>query len=80
MRERKKANEKERKVPSDENEARGQNEDAPKQGLSTICHQSNLCLGVCLGNAKQIPYSTFLFIDEPLCNTHTGLFVTWDIW
>ncbi|XP_058389031.1 tRNA endonuclease ANKZF1 isoform X2 [Diceros bicornis minor] len=32
MRERKKAVEEERRVPSDENEAAGQNEDAPKQG------------------------------------------------
>lgn len=40
MRERK-AIEEERKVPSDENGAVEQNEDSPKQGLSTICQLSN---------------------------------------
>lgn len=46
MRETKKAIKEERKVPSDENGALGQNEDSPKQGLSTIYQLSNLYLGV----------------------------------
>lgn len=41
MKERKKAIEEERKVPSDENGAVEQNEDSPKQGLSTTCQLSN---------------------------------------
>ncbi|KAF5922556.1 hypothetical protein HPG69_017929 [Diceros bicornis minor] len=45
MRERKKAVEEERRVPSDENEAAGQNEDAPKQGLSTIWELPYFYLG-----------------------------------
>lgn len=51
VRERKAAVEEKRKVSSDENEALGQDEHSPKQGLSTICKLSNLCLGFCPGNA-----------------------------
>lgn len=40
--------EEERKVPSDENEALGQNKEAPKQGLHTIWQLSGLSLGGCL--------------------------------
>lgn len=50
MRERKAAVEEERKVSSDEKETLGQNEHSPKQGLSTICKLSNLCVGFCPGN------------------------------
>lgn len=59
MRERKKAIEEESKFPSDEHEALGQNEDCPKEGLSTICQLSNLYLGVFLEMQWQIPYSDF---------------------
>lgn len=55
IKERKAALEEERKVPSDEHETLGQNEDSPKQGLSIICQLSNLCLGVCPGNAVANP-------------------------
>lgn len=47
--------EEERKVPSDENEAFGQNEEAPKQGLYTIWQLSGLSLGVCPRNAVVNP-------------------------
>lgn len=55
MREKKKAIEAERKVSSDENEALGQEEESPKQGLSTIWQLSNLYLGVHPGNAVTSP-------------------------
>lgn len=45
MRERKKAIKEENKVPSDENEALGQNEDSPEQGWNTVCQPSRLYLG-----------------------------------
>lgn len=47
----KKAMEAERKVSSDENEALGQNEESPKQGLSAIGQLSTLFLGVYPGDA-----------------------------
>ena len=57
----KKAIEAERKVSSDENEALGQNEESPKQGLSTIWQLSNLYLGVYPGNAVRSPTVTSFF-------------------
>lgn len=62
MKEKKKAIEEERKVPSDENEAAGQNEDAPKQGLSTIWQLSNFYLGLSWKCSGKFP----TLITDPL--------------
>lgn len=62
MREKAAAIEEERKVLSDENGAVGQNEDSPKQGLSTTCQLSNLYLGVCPGNAVANPLLSLSYL------------------